>query len=58
MASSALSPFAPNDETTERGAVFGPSGLEELFAFSLHVEAARRWFGRQGVRDDHAYTEL
>ncbi|HMY15879.1 MAG TPA: NUDIX domain-containing protein [Polyangium sp.] len=39
-----LSTFTPNHETLERGVVFGPDGLDELFAFPLHAEAAKRFF--------------
>jgi ADP-ribose pyrophosphatase YjhB (NUDIX family) len=40
---SALPPFRPNPESSERGLVFGPDGLDAAFAFPLHVEAVRRW---------------
>jgi hypothetical protein len=40
---------APNTEVSERGVVFGPDGLDEVFAFSLHAEAARRYFAGRGV---------
>ncbi|MBS2014471.1 MAG: NUDIX domain-containing protein [Deltaproteobacteria bacterium] len=46
---SALGPYAPNTETSERGLVFGPDGLEEVFAFPLHAEAARRFFDECGI---------
>jgi 8-oxo-dGTP pyrophosphatase MutT (NUDIX family) len=45
----ALPPFTPNHESTERGLVFGPAGLSEIFAFSLHVEAATRFFAQRGI---------
>lgn len=48
----ALPPFTPNHESSERGLVFGPTGLSEIFAFSLHVEAATRFFTHQGVASD------
>lgn len=38
-----LPPFVPNAECSERGLIFGPDGLDALFAFPLHVEAVRRW---------------
>lgn len=47
-----------NAECPERGAVFGPEGLDELFAFSLHAEAARRYFAEAGVTGSHGYREL
>ena len=43
-----LPPFAPNDEASERGIIFGPEGVEEL-AFPLHAEAARRYFASRSV---------
>jgi ADP-ribose pyrophosphatase YjhB (NUDIX family) len=56
------SAFAPHDENnaecTERGAIFGPGGLEDEFAFPLHVEAARRYFASLGVDADHGYVTL
>ncbi len=54
----ALPPFAPDSETAERGVIFGPSGLEEVFAFSLHIDAARRYFGERGIDSAHSYTPL
>jgi len=53
-----LPPFTANNEVSERGAVFGPKGLDQVFAFPLHVEAARRWFESKGVVNDHDYAEL
>jgi ADP-ribose pyrophosphatase YjhB (NUDIX family) len=38
-----LPPFRPSSESSERGLVFGPDGLEDLVAFPLHLEAIRRW---------------
>lgn len=58
VASSALAPFTPNKETLERGAVFGPEGLAEVFAFPLHAEAVRRYFAERGVTGPHAFTAL
>jgi len=51
-----LGTFEPNDEVPERGLVFGPEGLDEVFAFPLHVEAARRFFAELGVDGAHDYT--
>lgn len=42
-------------ETSERGLVYGPDGLAEVFAFSLHVEAAARYFGARGITGAHAF---
>lgn len=52
----ALAPFSPNTEVSERGVVFGPRGLEAVFAFPLHAEAARRWFAAQGLDGEHEHT--
>jgi len=57
IAASALGPPFANAETSERGLVFGPGGLDEVFAFPLHAEAARRFFAERGITGDHAYVE-
>jgi ADP-ribose pyrophosphatase YjhB (NUDIX family) len=49
--------FAPSNETSERGLVFGPDGLDALFAFPLHVEAAKRWFAARGVTGHCEYVQ-
>lgn len=54
----AFAPHVPNVEAAERGVVFGPSGLEAVFAFPLHVEAARRYFTDRGERGDHGYRPV
>ncbi len=54
---SAMPAFVPSSETSERGLVFGPEGLEALFAFGLHVEAVRRYFSARGVTGPARYTE-
>ncbi len=46
-----LPPFAPNTEASERGLIFGPDGADDLLAFSLHAEAARRYFAGRSIRD-------
>ena len=51
-----LPPFSPSPETSERGLVFGPEGLEEVFAFPLHVEAARRFMRARGLEGPHGYA--
>lgn len=51
-----LAPYVPDHETLERGLVFGPRGLEDVFAFPLHVEAARRFFASRGLEGDHDYV--
>jgi 8-oxo-dGTP pyrophosphatase MutT (NUDIX family) len=50
-----LPAFRPTDETAERGVIFGPDGLAPLFAFDLHLEAARRWFAARGNTGPHEY---
>lgn len=52
---SALPPFHEDAETSERGLVFGPDGLEEEFAFSTHIEAARKYFHQRQVTGPHAF---
>ena len=42
LAAASLPAFGTDSETSERGVVFGPDGLDEVFAFGLHAEAARR----------------
>ena len=53
---SALPPYVRDTETSERGLVFGPGGIEDVFAFPLHVEAARRYFRERGVTGSHDFT--
>ncbi len=53
----ALGPYTRDKETSERGLVFGPGGLDDVFAFPLHAEAARRYFSERGVTGDHAYEQ-
>lgn len=52
----ALPPFTPDSETSERGVIFGPDGLDAVFAFPLHVEAARRYFVERNERGAHGFT--
>jgi 8-oxo-dGTP pyrophosphatase MutT (NUDIX family) len=53
----ALPPFVGHDhESSERGVIYGAGGLEEDFAFPLHVEAARRYFASRGVTGHHGFT--
>ncbi len=56
IAVSDLPPFHEDHETSERGLVFGPEGLAEVFAFPLHVEAVRRYFADRGIAGLHAFT--
>jgi ADP-ribose pyrophosphatase YjhB (NUDIX family) len=55
---SALGAFTQNTETTERGLIFGPEGLEAVFAFPLHVQAARRFFTERHITGAHDYVQL
>lgn len=54
----AIDPFAPDHETLERGLVFGPEGLDALFAFPLHVAAARRFFDARGIAGAADYAPI
>jgi ADP-ribose pyrophosphatase YjhB (NUDIX family) len=53
---SSLPPFTANAEVSERGLVFGPDGLEDVFAFPLHIEAARRFFADRGITGPHDFA--
>ena len=53
----ALGVAVKNAETSERGLVFGPGGLDDVFAFPLHVEAARRFFAERALTGDHGYVQ-
>jgi ADP-ribose pyrophosphatase YjhB (NUDIX family) len=53
-----LAPFSGNSEVSERGLVFGPEGLESIFAFPLHAEAARRYFAERGISGAHDYAVI
>ncbi len=54
---SSMPPFSVSDECSERGLVYGPGGLSEIFAFPLHIEAARRYFAARGTTAEHGYTK-
>jgi ADP-ribose pyrophosphatase YjhB (NUDIX family) len=54
--SEGLAPYVGDKETSERGLVFGPDGLDAVFAFPLHAEAARRFFQERQITGDHAYV--
>lgn len=53
-----LPPFTPDSETSARGVVFGPGGLDDEFAFSLHTEAARKYFAEAGIDRPHGFREI
>jgi ADP-ribose pyrophosphatase YjhB (NUDIX family) len=52
----ALPAFSPDSEASERGLIYGPDGLAEVFAFSTHVEAARRYFAHRKISGPHDFT--
>ena len=56
VTAASLGPFVESAETSERGLVFGPAGLDDVFAFPLHVKAARRYFSARGVDGEHGYV--
>ena len=53
-----LGPYEGDAETLERGLVFGPDGLDDVFAFPLYVEAARRFFAERGITGSHAHVPV
>ncbi len=53
-----LPPFAVNPEVSERGVIVGPDGLDEVFAFGMHAEAARRYFAARGITGDHGFRAV
>jgi ADP-ribose pyrophosphatase YjhB (NUDIX family) len=53
---SSLGTAVVNAETSERGLVFGPGGLDDVFAFPLHVEAAKRFFAERKIEGNHDYV--
>ena len=55
LPASALPPFTTNTETLERGVIYGPGGLDEVFAFSTHIEAAQRYFAANGITGLHGF---
>lgn len=53
-----LAPFVKNHEVSERGVIFGTQGLEPLFAFSLHLRAATRFFAERGISATHQFRSI
>lgn len=53
-----LPPFPQNVEASERGLVFGPAGLADVFAFPLHVQAAERYFAAHGQSGPHDFMPV
>ena len=56
VSKSALPPFQQNTETSERGVIFGPGGIEDVLAFSTHIEAAQKYFGARGITGPHGFA--
>lgn len=56
MPASAMPPFRTDIEASERGVIFGPDGLDDVFAFPLHIEAASRYFGERGITGPHDFV--
>jgi len=54
---SGMPAFVPSNETSERGLIYGPEGLDSIFAFPLHVEAVQRYFKSRGVTGANAYEQ-
>ncbi len=54
----ALPAWTANSEASARGLVFGPDGLQDVFAFELHAAAARRYFAEHGLRGPHDFAEV
>ncbi|MBA3539839.1 MAG: NUDIX domain-containing protein [Deltaproteobacteria bacterium] len=52
----AFPPHHADAETSERGLVFGPDGLETVFVYPFHVEIARRFFAAHAVTGPHAFA--
>lgn len=53
-----LPAFSQTNETSERGLIFGAEGLDAVFAFPLHAQAAQRFFAARGIHASHEYTAL
>jgi ADP-ribose pyrophosphatase YjhB (NUDIX family) len=54
----ALTAFSPTSETSERGIVRGPQGLDDIFAFPLHARAVQRFFEARGLDGPHDYLQI
>ena len=53
-----VAPFTPNHETLERGLIFGPKNMAQVFAFPLHVQAAEKYFASVGVTAEHGFETI
>ncbi len=51
-------PFEKNNETSERGLVFGPRGLSDIFSFPRHLDAVQKFFHKRDAYGDHNYTQF
>lgn len=51
----ALPPHHTDLETSERGLVFGPDGLDALFVYDFHVDIARQFFALHGIAGPAAF---
>lgn len=58
LAAASLPAFTPRGEASERGVVFGPDGLADVFAFPLHRQAVERWFAGRNVTGAHGYRTI
>lgn len=56
LPASALPRFVADRESSERGLIYGAGGLDEDFAFSSHIEAAKRYFAARGIERHHAFA--
>jgi len=50
--------FVQNHEVSERGVIFGTQGLDPLFAFSLHLKVATRFFEERGIVGPHQFQRI
>lgn len=50
--------FVTTPETTERGMISGPGGIDEVFAFPTHIAAIRSYFAMRGVAGPHQFRPL
>lgn len=47
-----------DSEVLERGAVFGPDGLAEVFVYDHHITVVRSYFASLGITGAHDFTTL
>jgi len=58
VSAESLAPFERTFETSERGVVFGPDGLDEVMAFPLHTQAVKKYFEERGVTGSHDFASV